>query len=181
MPPFLDAIGLRIERLIDSIPILGVPTPIQPWSPLTDTKAAVLSDPFYVLKSFLNWDVAFKKLLQGNLLYLDNVENDGLNAEEVMSDEEGPICVTSDDASVERSVASFTDLNIDEDGEEESYEECLAITTECGVEKIEKAENKDIEVNSTRETEDKTDEDEYVLAENVESDEEDFVDISAED
>lgn len=42
-------IGSSIESLIDATP-LGVPTPCEPWSPLTDKKKALLSNPISVLK-----------------------------------------------------------------------------------------------------------------------------------
>jgi hypothetical protein len=189
---FLDAIGLRIEKLIDSIPILGVPTPIQPWNPLEDTKAAILSEPFHVLKTILKWDrFSFGRLLEANGLYFNNTRGtqcrrDVLSIEEepLLSEDESPIFVTSDDASVERSVASFADLNTDED----SYEECPSVVTECDVVgKAPAKEFKDMEVNVTRETQGESDEDmmtddenEYVLAEEPEIEDEDFVDVGAE-
>lgn len=184
-PSFLDAIGRRIEKLIDSIPILGVPTPVQPWNPLEDTKAAILSDPFYVVKTLLRWDgFSLGRLLEENSLYLSNMRTaEKRREEEPLVDEEEPILVTSDDASVERSVASFADLNTDED----SYEECPSVVTECDVDKVTGKEIKDIEVNVTAETREESDDDNmltddenaYVLAEEPESDEEDFVDLGA--
>jgi hypothetical protein len=183
-PSFLDAIGRRIEKLIDSIPILGVPTPVQPWNPLEDTKAAILSDPFDVVKTLLRWDgFSLGRLLEENSLYLSNMRTaEKRREEEPLADEEKPILVTSDDASVERSVASFADLNTDED----SYEECPSVVTECDVEKVTGKEIKDIEVNVTAETREESDDDmltddenDYVLAEEPESDEEEFVDLGA--
>lgn len=176
-PSFLDAIGLRIEKLIDSIPILGVPTPIQPWDPLQDTKAAILSDPFDVLKTFLKWDgIHFKRLFEENALYLSYVrarKSNDLNMEEEMPLIEEPILVTSDDASVERSVASFADLNTDE----ESFEECPSVVSECDVAEKTVKHVKDVKVDVTAETQESDDEmltddeNEYVLAEEPESDE----------
>lgn len=46
---FFGTIGSSIESLIDATP-LGVPTPCEPWSPLTDKKKALLSNPISVLK-----------------------------------------------------------------------------------------------------------------------------------
>lgn len=46
---FFGKIGSSIESLIDATP-LGVPTPCEPWSPLTDKKKAYLSNPVSVLK-----------------------------------------------------------------------------------------------------------------------------------
>lgn len=193
---FLDAIGRRIEKLIDSIPILGVPTPVQPWSPLIDKKAAVLSDPIVILKTFFKWDqFSFARLLEEHSLYLVHAKEgkaeakqkrDDLSMEEepLLSDEECAI-VTSDDASVERSVASFADLNTDE----ESFAECPSVVTECQATDavVVEKEMKDLEVNVTRETQDVSDDDmmtddenEYVLAEEPNAEEEGFVDLGAE-
>jgi hypothetical protein len=187
-PSFLDAIGRRIEKLIDSIPILGVPTPIQPWDPLQDTKAALLSEPFDVLKTLLKWDFHLGRLLQENTLFLSNLRGGkksrgDLSAEEEMPLIEDPILVTSDDASVERSVASFADLNTDE----ESYEDCPSVVTEFDVVENAVKNMKDVEVNFTadaQETEDDAmltdDENDYVLADDPESEDEDFVDLGFE-
>lgn len=181
-PSFLDAIGLRIEKLIDSIPILGVPTPIQPWDPLQDTKAAVLSDPFDVLKTLLKWDgFTIRRLFEENLLYLSHMRSGRGNANDLNTEGgaliQEPILVTSDDASVERSVASFADLNT----EEESFGECPSVVTECDVGKNEVKEVKSIEVNVTAHTQESDDEmmtddeNDYVLAEQTSDDEdEDF-------
>ena len=46
---FFRKLGSSIESLIDATP-LGVPTPCEPWSPLTDKKKALLSNPISVLK-----------------------------------------------------------------------------------------------------------------------------------
>ncbi|KAL3781045.1 hypothetical protein ACHAWO_008210 [Cyclotella atomus] len=187
-PSFLDAIGHRIEKLIDSIPILGVPTPIQPWDPLQDTKAAILSDPFDVLKTLLKWDFHFGRLLQENTLFLNNLTGGKKSRGDLSMEEEmpligEPILVTSDDASVERSVASFADLNTDE----ESHEECPSVVTECDVEENAVKDMNDVQVNfmaDAQVTEDDVmltdDENDYVLADEPESEDEDFVDLGAE-
>ena len=181
---FLDAIGHRLEKLIDSIPILGVPTPIQPWNPLEDTKAAILSDPFDVVKTLLKWDgFSFGRLLGENSLYLSNMRMTKKGREEnPLVDREEHILVTSDDASVERSVASFADLNTDDD----SYEQCPSVVTECDVENAAEREMKGIEVHATVEPREVSDDDmmtddehDYVLAEEPESEEEDFIDLGA--
>jgi hypothetical protein len=191
----LDTIGLRIEKLIDSIPILGVPTPAQPWNPLTDTKAAILSDPIVLLKAFLKWDL-IARLLEKNSLYSFNTRKGMTNApkaenhrkcdldmeeEPLLSDEDSPIFVTSDDASVERSVASFAEMTTS-DG---SYQECPSVVTEgpaqesCGASKY----MTDLEVDIRRENQDSDDdmmtddENEYVLAEEPKFNDEDFVNV----
>jgi hypothetical protein len=46
---FFRKIGSSIESFIDATP-LGVPSPCEPWSPLTDRKKALLSNPISVLK-----------------------------------------------------------------------------------------------------------------------------------
>ncbi|KAL7483348.1 hypothetical protein ACHAW6_008997 [Cyclotella cf. meneghiniana] len=192
---FLDTIGLRIEKLIDSIPILGVPTPAQPWNPNTDTKAAILSDPIVVLAAFLKWDL-ITRLLEKNSLYLFNTRKGMTNASKeenhrkcdldteekpLLSEEDSPIFVTSDDASVERSVASFAEMTT-ADG---SYQECPSVVTEGPVQKSCGASNymMDLEVDVRRENHDSDDdmmtddENEYVLAEEPKFNDEDFVNV----
>ena len=191
---YIEAIGHRIEKLIDSVPILGVPTPIQPWSPLEDNTAAMLSNPLKTL--LLKWDESFSfaRLLQESSLYLNNMKlragqykrNDlKMEDEPLMSDEDSPIFVTSDDASVEKSVASFADLNGEcPSDEDSSYEECPSVVTECDIAEVVSEEGVNVaEVNIATETQEESDdmltddENEYVLAEEPESEEEDFVEI----
>eukprot|EP00804_Cyclotella_cryptica_P020217 CCRYP_010912-RA/>CCRYP_010912-RA protein AED:0.31 eAED:0.31 QI:0/-1/0/1/-1/1/1/0/209 len=192
---FLDMIGLRIEKFIDSIPILGVPTPVQPWNPLTDTKAALLSDPIVVLTTFLKWDF-IARLLEKNTLYLfdsskgttdaPTVENHRkcdlvMEEEPLLAQEDSPIFVTSDDASVERSVASFAEMTTSD----ESYLECPSVMTEGPAQESFGASEhmKDFQVDATRENHDSDDdmmtddENEYVLAEEPRLDDEDFVNV----
>jgi|EP00956_Cyclotella_meneghiniana_P004194 hypothetical protein len=183
---YIEAIGHRIEKLIDSVPILGVPTPIQPWSPVEDTTAAMLSNPLKTL--LLKWDESFSfaRLLQESSSYLNNMtlragqyrKNDlKMEEEPLMSDEDSPIFVTSDDASVEKSVASFADLNGEcPSDEDSSYEECPSVVTECDIAEVVSEKGVNVaEVKITKELSDE--ENDYVLAEEPESEEEDFVEI----
>lgn len=94
-----------------------------------------------------------------------------------MSDEDSPIFVTSDDASVEKSVASFADLNGEcPSDEDSSYEECPSVVTECDIAEVVSEKGVNVaEVKITKELSDE--ENDYVLAEEPESEEEDFVEI----
>jgi hypothetical protein len=272
---FLDTLGSHLEHLIDNS-FLGVPT-CEPWSPVTDKKKGVLSNPLEVIQLIFRMEVfprlqlgmmfsggsggggegvnpfadlvmASQKALMnvreglanavtheeemgGDLDMMINVDDDDVHgvsnepyidlgadkranstrmsnpaveAKKVVGDfckkrvlpflermAKDSIVVSSDDISVECSVASFAELSDDIDDVDE-FEDCPSVVTEVAADYEDEAQlitkedlPKEVDLNTTQETQDTSDEDnddeEYVLTEEPESeDEEEFVDVGAE-
>lgn len=135
---FINKIGSSIESLIDATPF-GVPTPCEPWSPSTDKKKALLSNPISVLKliadvmdvyspaKYINsFGVAVGEFASGwmrvSALMLGDVREglvDVLLGENLMANDgisETPVMVESEDVNVpgEGTGGSFVDLCTDQ-------------------------------------------------------------------